>query len=810
MNIKYEGITRGEGKAYQVITISPFEVGYSVSVRAWHDDVNLPCIIAPINKSKGVFLLIFSALAVAQSIEVSVASGSEPIFSAVKNYGHISTALGSKLNTFTNKEDVLAYRNYDARALPEQAKVAIKLAIPDFEHGQLVMYAKVEFSIPEAAVASTAFQIHLFDRNCRPIDFQGLTTLNCDQKIEDDGWGKTAIDFSFVVSADIEDYVCWITFEDERIPDGFVVSFDYDTNGLKAWTQNLIIGDSGEGPKYQEWFLSQHKTSQADLLLQRHKRFEIEPTFSIIVPLYKTPEHYFWDMYNSVAAQTYGRWELILVNASPEDCDLRRVVAEAAEKDSRIKVVQLSENKGITLNTNEGIAAAIGDFVSFFDHDDVLEPDLLFEYVKGINLYPDTDLLYCDEDKIDDDGNYFAGLLKPDFDHDLILACNYVCHLLTVRKSVIDSFELPGQQYDGSQDHNMTLKVSEQARNIYHARKVLYHWRVHPGSTAAGAQEKPWTLESGRLAVQEHLDRIGAKATVSNHPGMGNFYDINYKVEGNPKVSIVIPNKDCTDYLQNCLESIYAKTKAIDFEIIVVENNSDQPMTFQYYESIAGALPHCKVVYYEGDFNFSAICNFGARYAVGDYLLFLNNDTKVVVENWLELMLGALQQRTDVGVVGAKLLYPNDAIQHVGVILPRSEPKHSDDLLPCDSNGYFGFVKFPRNVSAVTGACMLVSKALFDSLDGFDEQLAVSYNDVDFCLRVREKGLLVVVEPRSVLYHFESVSRGYDRESQSKRIRLQSELAQLMSRHPSYFVNGDPYYSVNCVPGSTHHQLFWE
>ena len=272
----------------------------------------------------------------------------------------------------------------------------------------------------------------------------------------------------------------------------------------------------------------------------------------------------------------------------------------------------------------------------------------------------------------------------------------------------------------------------------------------------------------------------------------------------------MIPNKDCTDYLQNCLESIYAKTKAIDFEIIVVENNSDQPMTFQYYESIAGALPHCKVVYYEGDFNFSAICNFGARYAVGDYLLFLNNDTKVVVENWLELMLGALQQRTDVGVVGAKLLYPNDAIQHVGVILPRSEPKHSDDLLPCDSNGYFGFVKFPRNVSAVTGACMLVSKALFDSLDGFDEQLAVSYNDVDFCLRVREKGLLVVVEPRSVLYHFESVSRGYDRESQSKRIRLQSELAQLMSRHPSYFVNGDPYYSVNCVPGSTHHQLFWE
>lgn len=809
MNIKYEGVTRGEGKAYQIITISPFEAGYSISVRAWRDDLNLPCTIVPIDNSKGIFLLIFSALAVSQSIEISVANESESIFSTVKKYGHISMALGSKLNTFANKEEVLAYRNYDANALPEQAKLAINYAVPDFEHRRLVMYANVEFSIPEAANTSTAFQMHLFDRNCRPISFERLVILNCDQQIEDDGWGKTTIDFSFVVSAAIEDYVCWITFEDRSVPDGFVVSFGYDTEGLKARTQNLIIGDSGEGPRYQEWFLSQHKTSQADLLLQRHRRFEIEPTFSIVVPLYKTPERYFWDMYNSVAAQTYGRWELILVNASPEDCSLRKVVEEAAEQDSRIKVVQLSENKGITLNTNEGIAAAAGDFVSFFDHDDVLEPDLLFEYVKGINLYPATDLLYCDEDKIDDDGNFFAGELKPDFDHDLILSCNYVCHLLTVRKSVIDCLELPGRQYDGSQDHNMTLRVSEQARNIYHARKVLYHWRVHPGSTAAGPQEKPWTLESGRLAVQEHLDRIGVKATVSNHPGMANFYDINYIVEGNPTVSIVIPNNDGIDSLQNCLESIYAKTKTIDFEVIVVENNSDQPMALRYYESIPSVFPHCKVVHYEGDFNSSAICNFGARYAIGEYLLFLSNSTEAVADNWLELMVGTLQQRIDVGVVGAKLLYPNGAIQHVGFTLPRSEPKRSDVFLPCDGNGYFGFVKFPRNVSAVTGACMLVDKALFDSIDGFDEQFAVSYSDVDFCLRAREKGFLVVVEPRSVLYHFEFTSCAHDGGNRSSRIRLQSELAELMSRYPNYFVNGDPYYSVNCVPGSSHHQLFW-
>ena len=401
--------------------------------------------------------------------------------------------------------------------------------------------------------------------------------------------------------------------------------------------------------------------------------------------------------------------------------------------------------------------------------------------------------------------------MKPDFDWDLLYACNYVCHLLTVRKSIVDSFEeLPGKEFDGSQDHNMTLRVAEHARNIYHARKVLYHWRVHPGSTAAGAQEKPWTQESGKIAIQQHFDRLGIAATVTDDPKVGNYYCVDWPMPGEkPLVSIIIPNKDCAEYLEQCVSSIFEKSTYDRFEIVIVENNSTTEKIFELYRSLEAQHDNLKVVTFEGSFDFSAICNLGAEQSSGDVLLFLNNDTQVITRDWLERMLVHMN-RENLGCVGAKLLYPNDLIQHVGIVVPKWGPAHINELLPRDTLGYFGYLRFPKEASAVTGACLMVSRKNFELIGGFDTEFPIAYNDVDFCLRLRQEGLRVIVEPRAELYHYESVSRGADFDGKEKQVRLQGDLARLMSRYPKLFVEGDPFYNPNLQLGSTHYQLAWK
>lgn len=807
MHIEFGDITRGEGKIFQYVSADVPE-GCRLSAVASSEKGEAPCVISSYGLKAGTYVLILVALSCTQKVEIAVINRDGVVVAAAsEEVAHIRAALTSKFNTFSKREGIELIRNIDWRAIPDEAFIQNTLAIMDYEKDVRTTYFTVD--VLTTNCAKSEFDFIVMGKNGDAVSVDNIAVLR--DSISTDASPNDArirhIEISCDMAHDLNDYIVWIKFKDGITPNGLMRFLPERVSAIKSECDAMMVGRSGVGGNYQDWFLTKHKTSSQMLELQKGAEFEIEPLFSIVVPLYKTPLLFFKEMLESVLGQTYGNFELLLVNASPEDIELKKAVRDACLADVRVREVELEANLGITLNTNEGIKAARGDFLCFFDHDDILEPDILFEYVKGINRYPETDLLYCDEDKLVD-GVFVDASLKPDFDWDLILACNYVCHLLTVRKSVVDGFdELPGKQYDGSQDHNMTLRVAEKARNIYHARKVLYHWRVHPGSTAGGSDAKPWTQESGRIAVQEHLDRCGIVAKVSDHKTMGNFYNVDYAIPAeSPLVSIVIPNKDHIDYLGRCLESIYSKSTYDNFEVLIVENNSVEDATFAFYEAAKLKYPGLTVVVFEGDFNFSAICNLGSRSAKGECYLFLNNDTEVIAGDWLERMVGHLLQPR-VGCVGAKLLYPNDAIQHIGIILPKSGPVHIDELRPADANTYFGFLRFPRNVSAVTGACLGVRAELFDLIGGFDEGLPVAYNDVDFCLRVREKGYLNVIDPRAVLYHYESVSRGYDERNPEQLVRLAKERAVLTMRYPKYFAVGDPYYNCNFAQGTDHYEL---
>jgi GT2 family glycosyltransferase len=570
-----------------------------------------------------------------------------------------------------------------------------------------------------------------------------------------------------------------------------------------------IIWRSPQGYSYNDWFYSRQRPTRRELELQRRASFDIEPVFSIIVPLFKTPISFFYDMVGSVVAQTYGKWELLLVNASPEDAELGEAVRQVCAADKRIKSILLDGNYGITLNTRAGMEAATGDFLSFFDHDDVLEPDCLYEYVKGINAYPDTDLLYCDEDKLLD-GKYLDAFMKPDLDREMLTCCNYICHMLTVRKSVVDALpELPGKDSDGAQDYDLTLSVVERARNVYHARKALYHWRIHSGSTASHPDAKPWAEDAGRRVLQRYYDRIGLKAKAVVNREMDNLYHVDYETPADALVSIVIPNKDAADVLARCIDSIFARTTHRAFEIVIVENNSTDPATFDYYDKLTAEHPEVRVVTYEGEFNYSAINNLGVRYTKGDYLLFLNNDVEVIEPRWLELLMGPFM-RGGVGIVGAKLFYPSKLIQHAGVIIPQAGPTHVSRLIPSSEGGYLNIpFAMSSQYLAVTGACAMTKREYFDAVSGFDETLPVAYNDVDFCLRIRELGLACVLEVRAQLYHYESVTRGHDGRSKEKLTRLTADQGRMMERWPEYYACGDPYYNWNCEPGTELYQLRW-
>lgn len=619
--------------------------------------------------------------------------------------------------------------------------------------------------------------------------------------------------------------------------------------GFKEFVIRLQEKMEAENVPYEPWY-ERHKATEAVLTRQRKVSagWKDAPCVSIVVPLYCTNEQFLREMMESVQAQSYEKWELCLADASPSesaDSDrpvtgdgmkpegvspLEKIVREYADKDSRIRYKHLSENYGIAENTNAAIALATGEWIAFLDHDDLLAPDALYEAVNLIRKGPETgtaverttgfgdgmryDVVYTDEDKVDMEGKvHFQPHLKPDFNIDLLRSNNYITHFTLVRRELVEKVGGIRREYDGAQDHDFILRCVEQASAVGHVPRILYHWRSHMESTSENPFSKQYAVDAGRRAVEAHLKRMDTAGEVTATKDMG-FYTVRYPYSGTPLVSIVIPSKDEVESLQKCLAAI-EKSEYRNYEVIIVENNS-APETFDYYRTIAprecnqqetvcyegtlsGGQRICVAVWKEG-FNYSALNNFGVSHAKGDYLVLMNNDIEMIASDWLEEMLGTCQ-RKEVGIVGAKLYYPDDTVQHAGIVVgiggnARGIGQNMFIGLKRERSGYLHKASLTMDYSAVTAACLMVKRSVYEQVGGFEEKLAVAFNDVDFCLKVRSQGFLVVYQPRVAAYHYESKSRGSE-DSPEKVARFQEEIEYMRNHWIGILKNGDPYYNPN-------------
>lgn len=547
---------------------------------------------------------------------------------------------------------------------------------------------------------------------------------------------------------------------------------------------------------YTKWY-PEHMALESELEQQRKTTFAYAPLISIVIPLYNTPVPYLKELLDSVQAQTYPNFQLCLADGS-DNSRTGDYIRENYGTDIRIQYKLLENNAGISENTNEAIKMATGEFIMFSDHDDTLAPNALFEIVKEMNEHPGTDVVYTDEDKVTMDGKrYFDPHFKPDFNLDMLRCNNYICHIFVVKREILEQVGMLRKEFDGAQDFDFILRCCEKAENIRHVAKILYHWRNHPASTAGNPESKMYAYEAGRNAVQAHYDRIGMKAEVSMTEQWGR-YRTKLFVEGEPLATIIIPNKDHKKELKTCVDSLFEKTSYQNFEILIIENNSTGKEIFAYYKELEAAHENVRVLTWEKEFNYSAINNFGAEHARGEYLLLLNNDIEVKTENWMEEMLSYCQ-REDVGIVGAKLLFPNEKIQHAGVILgmgPSGTAGHLFYNFPGDQFVYAGRSQTTQDLSAVTAACMMVKKELYQKVGGMDEAFQVAFNDIDFCLRVRETGKLVVFQAYAELYHHESLTRGYETSQKNKK-RFKEEIKLFKTRWKDILEAGDPYYNPN-------------
>lgn len=646
----------------------------------------------------------------------------------------------------------------------------------------------------------------------------------------------------------------------EQIQPGFCAINPGAYEAFKYETWKYMKDARADDATYQQWFKT-HCATKDELARQRSHQFAHEPLISVIVPCFNSQERYLKELLDSVVAQSYPHWELLLVDATcatsdvPAKCaeEYRRKLDRAHENNETygrkqeartvasdrapvIRHLPLGGEGNIVTNTNYGIEQARGEFVAFLDHDDLLEPDALYHYVEAINNHPNVTLLYCDEDLFEKAGTYIQPAFKSKINVDLLYSHNYVTHFLMVRRSALLEEGLSDDAVSGAQDYDVTLKMVHRALasssassnvtdlsnaplealddQLIHIPRILYHWRIHEESTSTGNKDvKPYAERAGQIALQRHLDarNIAACVETTNTPFV---YRVRYALPAadttHPIVSIVIPSKDHVDVLDACITSIIDRSAFSQFEIIVVENNSVDPETFEYYQRLLQYDPRVRVVQWpqkDGVFNYSALINFGASQAQGDYLLLLNNDTEVITPDWIEEMVGYLQ-RPEVGVVGAKLYFRDHLTQHAGMeVGPFDAVVHVNQDFSSKREGYLAKAVRPGNFSSVTGACQMVSHSLFDELSRYDEALAVGFNDVDFCLRAQQAGYLVTFTPYAELYHYEFVSRGREVADPVKQARWKKERDFFMARWPEPFAHRDPYGNPNLKRNNAYYAL---
>jgi glycosyltransferase involved in cell wall biosynthesis len=522
--------------------------------------------------------------------------------------------------------------------------------------------------------------------------------------------------------------------------------------------------------------------------------FELNPKISIIMPVYNVQPKWLELAIKSVEKQWYSNWELCIV----DDCSTNKSTINYLKKlkSDRIKLKFLSRNLNISGASNKALEMVTGEYILLMDNDDEVTVDALYEIVKEINV-SGADFIYSDEDKIEEDGSYCEPHYKPDYSPDMILSQNYISHIGVIKKALIENVGGFTIGFEGAQDYDLYLKVLEQTNSVKHIPKVLYHWRKIPGSTASEYSDKSYAQEAGRLAVENAMKRRKQNAIVHNGKFPGT-YRVKYEIVGNPLVSIIIPFKDRPELLKMCIESILAKSTYEKYEIIGISNNSDSLETFEEMKRLASVDSRVRFQEYNIPFNYSKINNYAVEeFAKGEHIILLNNDIEIITEGWIESML-ELSQREDIGVVGAKLYYPNNTLQHAGVIIGIGGiAGHSHKYFPIEDHGYFCRPHIIQNLSGVTAACLMVKKSLYKNVSGLDESnLSVAFNDVDFCLRIKERGLNNVYTPYAEAYHHESISRGLE-DNPEKVERFQSEIDYMKKRHAQILENGDPYYNLN-------------
>ncbi len=583
--------------------------------------------------------------------------------------------------------------------------------------------------------------------------------------------------------------------------------------GVKAFWVRLMERMEPDEVPYGPWY-DHYRPTDRELDTQRKvcagKDYAQGPRFSILVPVYRTPEAYLRDMLESVLAQTYPRWELCLVNADPSHDEVNRVLRQYTAKDRRIRVKDLTENAGISGNTNAALEMAQGDWICLLDHDDLLSPSALYQAARYLKEHhrENIGVVYTDEDKVrlSPDGSTLEHIdphLKPDFNLDLLRSNNYICHFLCVKRSIAMSEPFKAE-FDGAQDYDFIFRCVEKAgfAHVGHVPEILYHWRVHSASTADNPLSKSYAYDAGQHAIEAHLLRCGVRGSVVHQKKDFGFYRVQYPcpdVQHSPLVSVLIPNKDHAPVLRKCLEGL-KRTVSVPLEVIIIENNSTEKETLALYKELTQSdswkALHIQVVRRRGGFNYAAINNFGAQYAHGAYLLLLNNDIEMMQPGWLEEMLSVCA-RKEVGAVGARLYYPDHTYQHAGIVIGIGGVAGSMFVdMKQGREGYMHKAALLQDLSAVTAACMMMRREVFEAVGGFEEKLAVAFNDVDLCLRLREQGYLVVYDPYAELIHHESKSRGTEDTKQKVR-RFQNEIEYMRTRWESLLIHGDPMYNKN-------------
>lgn len=763
--LKRSAVTRGNGEVFCLI-----EYTGKCAIESWngsvvtHDGHLIPFRI--IEHGSCSAILMFPVISQTVSIRVACNDCSRNLIETISYVVTPEFAkLRSQIGTVLKDKKALSIRNVDERPMFSETFVGETLLISTGVPQDFLEF-NVECLIDDP-VTKPIFEPLILNSEGHPMPGINIVLMG-DATSEDEnypGFYQYKARYSASIPADMTDLIIWAKSNRLSVKDGFKAMQGPVTCDHRLWWQRLSCPSEIEGARYEDWF-ALHRAKRVDLDQQRFSQrfFKVRPKFSVVVPLYHTPIDFFIDMASSVLGQTYDNLELVLVNSTPEDLELVSAIKQLSESDPRVIIVNLNGNLGITENTNAGIDASRGDFISFFDHDDVLEPDLFFWYVKGINDYPNTDMLYCDEDKLEE-GKFSWPFFKPDFDMVFLETNNYICHLLTVRKSVLDKLPRPDSRLDGAQDHSMALSVGEIARNVYHARKVLYHWRIHSKSTAANANAKPESLTAGKLAIDRHLARIGLNGEATEIPSMPHCYRASVHVEATPKVLLVPYSCDGVDVCTLDSAGIGEDYNNSELAILSAEYGSET-----WCEQLKASVERSNA----------------------EYILVFDKDLRSTSSSWINDLIG-FASRESIGAVAPKILYPNRTIRDLGFICSDiSNISPAMCHIPPNNIGSRGLARLAHQVSAIDEICILVSRKVVLESKWSQGLCCGTLWFLDLCASAKDMGLYVCVDPSVEVILPERVSDLFGM-SKEKCRHWREGRARLSQKWPSLLSGADPF-----------------